>query len=127
VDVPDELLTHLSPLGWEHVNLTGDHGGFLRRISGISGDQGGGFRDQAWAKRARERGGRAREGGGDAADFDFGLAEADQQAQGLARRPQVVPALRKMHVAQRASHLGFDDDLVLGSRPAANSPTITSS
>ena len=23
-DVPDHLLAHLSPLGWEHVNLTGD-------------------------------------------------------------------------------------------------------
>ena len=23
-DVPDHLLTHLSPLGWEHVNLTGE-------------------------------------------------------------------------------------------------------
>lgn len=24
-DVPDHLLTYLSPLGWEHVNLTGDY------------------------------------------------------------------------------------------------------
>ena len=24
-DVPDRLLAHLSPLGWEHVNLTGDY------------------------------------------------------------------------------------------------------
>jgi|SRR6266446_5221528 len=24
-DVPDQLLVHLSPLGWEHVNLTGDY------------------------------------------------------------------------------------------------------
>lgn len=24
-DVPDDLLKHLSPLGWEHVNLTGDY------------------------------------------------------------------------------------------------------
>jgi hypothetical protein len=24
-DVPDHLLTHLSPLVWEHVNLTGDY------------------------------------------------------------------------------------------------------
>ena len=24
-DVPDKLLKHLSPLGWEHVNLTGDY------------------------------------------------------------------------------------------------------
>ena len=23
-DVPDQMLAHLSPLGWEHVNLTGD-------------------------------------------------------------------------------------------------------
>ena len=24
-DVPDHLLAHLSPLDWEHVNLTGDY------------------------------------------------------------------------------------------------------
>jgi TnpA family transposase len=24
-DIPDHLLAHLSPLGWEHVNLTGDY------------------------------------------------------------------------------------------------------
>jgi len=24
-DVPHQLLAHLSPLGWEHVNLTGDY------------------------------------------------------------------------------------------------------
>jgi hypothetical protein len=24
-DIPDHLLSHLSPLGWEHVNLTGDY------------------------------------------------------------------------------------------------------
>ena len=24
-EIPDELLAHLSPLGWEHVNLTGDY------------------------------------------------------------------------------------------------------
>jgi Tn3 transposase DDE domain len=24
-DVPDQLLTYLSPLGWEHVDVTGDH------------------------------------------------------------------------------------------------------
>jgi hypothetical protein len=24
-DVPDSLLAHLSPLGWEHVNLIGDY------------------------------------------------------------------------------------------------------
>ena len=24
-EVPDEFLKHLSPLGWEHVNLTGDY------------------------------------------------------------------------------------------------------
>jgi len=23
--VPDRLLAHLSPLGWEHINLTGDY------------------------------------------------------------------------------------------------------
>jgi hypothetical protein len=26
-DVPDQLLAHLSPLGWEHVNLTGTTSG----------------------------------------------------------------------------------------------------
>jgi hypothetical protein len=31
----------------------------------------------------------------------------------FARRPQVIPALRDMHVTQRADHLEFDDDLVL--------------
>ena len=24
-DIPDRLLAHPSPLGWEHVNLTGDY------------------------------------------------------------------------------------------------------
>jgi len=24
-DCPDALLEHLSPLGWEHINLTGDY------------------------------------------------------------------------------------------------------
>jgi TnpA family transposase len=24
-DVPDEYLTYLSPLGWDHINLTGDY------------------------------------------------------------------------------------------------------
>jgi hypothetical protein len=24
-DIPDHLLSHLSPLGWEHINLTGDY------------------------------------------------------------------------------------------------------
>ena len=24
-DVPDQLPAHLSPLGWEHINLTGDY------------------------------------------------------------------------------------------------------
>ena len=28
-DVPDSLLAHLSPLGWEHVNLTGTMSGAL--------------------------------------------------------------------------------------------------
>jgi hypothetical protein len=32
---------------------------------------------------------------------------------GLAGRPQVVPALRELHVAQRGDNLAFDDDLVL--------------
>ena len=25
VDIPEEHLQHLSPLGWEHINLTGDY------------------------------------------------------------------------------------------------------
>jgi hypothetical protein len=50
---------------------------------------------------------------GDAADFDFGAAEVGQQAQVLARRPQVVPALRDMHVAQRRDHHEFDNGVVL--------------
>ncbi|OLV18962.1 Mobile element protein [Deinococcus marmoris] len=25
IDIPDELLAHVSPLGWEHVGLTGDY------------------------------------------------------------------------------------------------------
>ncbi len=25
IDVPDEYLRYLSPLGWEHINLTGDY------------------------------------------------------------------------------------------------------
>jgi hypothetical protein len=24
-DVPDDLLVHVAPLGWEHIGLTGDH------------------------------------------------------------------------------------------------------
>ena len=24
-DIPDALLTHVAPLGWQHVNLTGDY------------------------------------------------------------------------------------------------------
>jgi hypothetical protein len=60
--------------------------------------------------RVRELGTRRR---GDPADFDFGPAEIDQQAQGLARRPQVVAALLKMHFAQRGNHRKFGDDLVL--------------
>jgi hypothetical protein len=24
-DVPDDLLAHISPLKWEHINLTGDY------------------------------------------------------------------------------------------------------
>jgi hypothetical protein len=43
----------------------------------------------------------------------LGPADVDQRAQGLAGRPQVVPALREMHVAQRGDYLKFDDDLIL--------------
>jgi TnpA family transposase len=32
--IPDHLLAHLSPLGWEHINLTGDYvWGLLRTVS----------------------------------------------------------------------------------------------
>ena len=49
------------------------------------------------------------------------------QGMGLAGRPQVVSALRGMHVAQRASHRAFDDDLILDPLVAVYSPTITGS
>ena len=32
-DVPDHLLAHLSPLAWEHVNLTGDYIWSAERVS----------------------------------------------------------------------------------------------
>ena len=33
-NVPEHLLAHLSPLGWEHINLTGDYiWGALREVS----------------------------------------------------------------------------------------------
>ena len=32
-DVPDHMLAHLSPLGWEHVNLTGDYIWSAERVS----------------------------------------------------------------------------------------------
>ncbi|KAB2715067.1 Tn3 family transposase [Brucella intermedia] len=25
VDLPENLLAHVSPLGWEHINLTGEY------------------------------------------------------------------------------------------------------
>jgi len=37
--IPDELLQHLSPLGWEHINLTGDYVWRQQRIAE------GGFRE----------------------------------------------------------------------------------
>jgi TnpA family transposase len=40
-DVPDQLLAHLSPLGWEHVNLTGDYIWAAERPATENGD---GFR-----------------------------------------------------------------------------------
>ena len=38
-DVPDHLLAHLSPLGWEHVNLTGDYiwGAWQKMSENING------------------------------------------------------------------------------------------
>jgi TnpA family transposase len=37
-DVPDRLLAHLSPLGWEHVNLTGDYVWVTDRRTAETGD-----------------------------------------------------------------------------------------
>lgn len=37
--VPDHLLAHLSPLGWEHVNLTGDY--VWAATDGVSKTSGG--------------------------------------------------------------------------------------
>jgi hypothetical protein len=50
---------------------------------------------------------------GDAADFDLGPAEVDQQAQRLAGGAQIVPTLRDVQVAQPSNHLKFNDNLVL--------------
>ncbi|CAD5982247.1 Transposase for transposon Tn2501 [Planktothrix tepida] len=35
VDIPEEYLQHLSPLGWEHINLTGDYVWNLKQASGF--------------------------------------------------------------------------------------------
>jgi TnpA family transposase len=40
-DVPDYLLPHLSPLGWEHINLTGD---YVWSAAGEMTGNGDGFR-----------------------------------------------------------------------------------
>jgi hypothetical protein len=40
-DVPDYLLPHLSPLGWEHINLTGD---YVWSAAGEMTENGDGFR-----------------------------------------------------------------------------------
>jgi len=37
-DVPDRLLAHLSPLGWEHVNLTGDYVWVMDQRTAETGD-----------------------------------------------------------------------------------------
>lgn len=43
-DVPDELLKHLSPSGWEHVNLTGDYIWAAADEGDGMGDRKNGFR-----------------------------------------------------------------------------------
>lgn len=35
VIIPDEYLQHLSPMGWEHINLTGDYIWNLQSVSSI--------------------------------------------------------------------------------------------
>jgi hypothetical protein len=40
-DVSDYLLPHLSPLGWEHINLTGD---YVWSAAGEMTEHGDGFR-----------------------------------------------------------------------------------
>jgi TnpA family transposase len=35
VIIPDEYLQHLSPMGWEHINLTGDYIWNLKSVSSI--------------------------------------------------------------------------------------------
>ena len=33
IGVPDELLAHVAPLGWEHIALTGDYGRNTARLT----------------------------------------------------------------------------------------------
>jgi hypothetical protein len=35
--IPDELLGHLAPLGWQHINLTGDYLWSANRVPGTTG------------------------------------------------------------------------------------------
>src|ERR1700730_10714461 len=52
-DIPHQLLAHLSPLGWEHVNLTGDYIWSAERPVTQSRD---GFRPLRAAPRYRSQG-----------------------------------------------------------------------
>jgi hypothetical protein len=72
-------------------------------MKGIAGDERDGSRDQGWAVTRRI----STLGRPKLISRHLGLPG------GLARRRQVVPALRDMPVAQRGDHLEFDDDLVL--------------
>jgi TnpA family transposase len=52
-EVPDELLKHLSPLGWEHVNLTGDYIWAAADEADGRGDRNNGFRPLRSALKAK--------------------------------------------------------------------------
>src|ERR1700722_17582429 len=82
---------------------------FLRRMKRISGDEGDGSRDQAWATEHAKEGVMRRISTWDRPK----LISRPKGGLGLAGRPQVVPASRQMHVAQGWDYLEFDDDLVL--------------
>ncbi|CAO3405467.1 Mobile element protein [Azospirillum palustre] len=35
--IPDEVLSHLAPLGWQHINLTGDYLWNTNRVPNTTG------------------------------------------------------------------------------------------
>ncbi len=52
--VSDELLKHLSPLGWEHVNLTDDYIWAAASVADATGDRDEGFRPLRSAPKANQ-------------------------------------------------------------------------